>query len=171
MKTLLFALSLALGPLISAEEVSIPSGRLEVVVSHDEEPFLVVDQRLKSGEDAASLLEYICRNWKLEDKPVLVVIQRTKAQMPGEDVLIAAITKLSKELGIRVFHMPPPRGSLPRQWHEATRLTEDWQTSRNSKDSKTTKAQQDGAGQPATRSESKPKDGDNPQPESEGRSR
>ena len=171
MKTLLIVLSLIVGPLVSAEEVSIPSGRLEVVVSHGEKPFLVAGQNLKSGEDAASLLTYICRNWSLEDKPVLVVTHRTKALMPGEDVLMAAITKLSKDLGIRVFHMPPPRGSIPHQWYEAGKLTERWQKSRNTKESTKTKAQQGVAPQSATRSESKSEGKKKSKTESEERSR
>ena len=113
-----------------AEEILIPQDRIKIDINHAEKPYFIAGQRLERGEDAAALITHIYDNWTLKKRPVLVVESHTKAQMPGEEHLYSAITKLAKKWKLRVIHMPAPHGFIPDSWIEAQKHVEGWNSKR-----------------------------------------
>ena len=127
MKSLFLCVLLLSAVASGAKEIFIPQERIEVRTSHEDKPFSISGQPPMESEDAVSFLSYLCANWPLDEKPVLVIISETKANMPGEDNLHEKIRDLAKQYKLTVIHMPSPVGSVSYRQQEALfEVTKAW---------------------------------------------
>lgn len=112
-------------PLV-ADSIQVEYGYIKVSVGLTKAPYDIGGVVVDSASKAASLLDYIEKNWP-EDLPQTILVEyKSKRVLSDDDPFEAALSKMAKSSRWKIIRLPVPRGTFSASWGVWSTLAKKW---------------------------------------------